>query len=237
GKCSFDSDEFISVLKFCNKFLDEDPTEDYPYLYETAKSLREDNQLLWDSGAGTPKDIRALEKGDFGDSVTLKGFPCSKGNGSCFMDHQGIKFAISSRSSVPEGAWRFVKSFLSDEYQEQFSGQQSGRIPIKLSAIEKKYANEQKPYEYVDNNGVTQYINENWYYTGTIDIDIGYPDEADADRMMNFIKTVTTVQRNDRYVTAIVKEEAGAYFAGQKSAEEVAKTIQNRVQNYLDENR
>ena len=238
GKCYFDSDEFISVLKFCNKFLEENPApEDYPYIYETARSLREDNQLLWDSGAGTPSDIRILEKGDFGDSVTLKGFPCSKGNGSCFIDHLGIKFAISSRSSVPEGAWRFVKSFLSDEYQEQFSEQGGSRIPIKLSAIEKKYANEQKPYEYVDNNGVTQYINENWYYTGTTDIDIGYPDEADAERMMNFIKTVTTVQRNDRYVTAIVEEEAGAYFAGQKSAEEVAKTIQNRVQNYLDENR
>lgn len=236
GKCSFDSDEFISVLKFCNKFLDEDP-EDYPYVYETAKSLREDNQLLLGRSADSPNDIRTLEKGDFGDSVTLKGFPCSKGNGSCFADHYGIKFAISSRSSVPEGAWKFVKSFLDDEYQEQFSGQQVGRVPIKLSAIEKKYANEQKPFEYADNNGVTYYINENLYDMGTTRIDIGYPDEADADRMMNFIKTVTTVQRKDRYVTAIVEEEAGAYFAGQKSAEEVAKIIQNRVQNYLNENR
>ena len=238
GKCYFDSDEFISVLKFCNKFLDEDPApEDSPNVYETERAVREDDQLLLDRSADSPNDIRILEKGDFGDSVTLKGFPCSKGNGSCFMDFWGIKFAISSRSSVPEGAWKFVKSFLSDEYQEQFSGQQGGRVPIKLSAIEKKYANEQKPFEYVDNNGVTQYIYENLYHMSTTSIDIGYPDEADAERMMNFIKTVTTVQRKDRYVTAIVQEEAGAYFAGQKSAEEVAEIIQNRVQNYLDENR
>ena len=234
GKCCFDSEEFISVLKFCNKFPDEDPVPaDYPSTSETSMSLRNDVQLLLNNGADSPNDIRRFERGDFGDSVTLKGFPCSKGNGSCFMDLWGIKFAISSRSSVPEGAWKFVKSFLDDEYQEQFTGQEGGRVPIKLSAIEKKYANEQKPFEYVDSRGVTHYDMENRYNS----IDIGYPDEADADRMMNFIKTVTTVQRKDRYVTAIVEEEAGAYFAGQKSAEEVAKTIQNRVQNYLDENR
>lgn len=234
GKCYFDSDEFIGVLKFCNKFLDEDPApEDQPYVYETARSLREDDQLLLDRSADSPNDIRILENGDFGDSVTLKGFPCSKGNGSCFMDQWGIKFAISSRSSVPEGAWKFVKSFLDDEYQEQFSEQQVSRVPIKLSAIEKKFENEQKPFEYIGGDGKTYYIEENNYYG----VDIGYPDAEDAERAMEFIKSVETVQRKDRYVSAIVQEEAGAYFAGQKSAEEAAKIIQNRVQNYLDENR
>lgn len=238
GKCYFDSDEFISVLKLCNKFLDEDPAPDaQPYVYETARSLREDDQLLLDRRASAPSDIRILEKGDFGDSVTLKGFPCSKGNGSSFQDTWGVKFAISSKTAVPEGAWKFVRSFLSDEYQDMYAEQQTTGIPIKLSSIEKKFENEQKPFEYIGGDGKTYYIEENNYYTGGSTIDIGYPDEADAEKAMKFIKSVETVQRRDRNLSVIVQEEASAYFAGQKSAEEVAKIIQNRVQNYIDENR
>ena len=41
---------------------------------------------------------------------------------------------------------------------------------------------------------------------------------------------------NDAYIYNIITEESYAYFSGQKSAEEVAEIIQNRVQNYIDEN-
>lgn len=239
GKCYFDGDEFISVLKFCNKFLDEEP--EYgpgidPDTYDIVGFLREDKQLLDIAYAGTPMNVRNLEKGEFGEQVTFKGYPSSKGNGSCFCD-MGIKLAISSKTAVPDGAWKFVKAFLSDEYQDMYSEQQSSGIPIKLSSLEKKFGNEQKPFEYTGDDGKTYYEEENRYYTGGGFIDIGYPDAADAERAMEFVKSVETVQRKDRNLSVIVQEEAGAYFAGQKSAEEVAKTIQNRVQNYLDESR
>ena len=234
GKCYFDSDEFISVLKFCNKFLDEE-SEYYPDTDELMANLREDRQLMEFTIAGTPMSFRTAEKGYLGEQVTFKGYPSSKGNGTCFGS--GVRFAISSKTAVPDGAWKFVKAFLSDEYQDMYSEQQSSGIPIKLSSIEKKFENEQKPFEYIGGDGKTYYEEENRYYTGGGFIDIGYPDAADAERAMEFLKSIETVQRRDRNLSVIVQEEAGAYFAGQKSAEEVAKTIQNRVQNYLDENR
>ena len=236
GKCYFDSDEFISVLKFCNKFLDEN-SEYYPDTYELMGNIREDKQLLDIAYAGTPMNVRNLEKGELGEQVTFKGYPSSKGNGSCFCDIWGIKFAISSKTAVPDGAWKFVKAFLNDEYQDMYSEQQSSGIPIKLSSLEKKFKNEQKPFEYIGGDGKTYYDEENRYYAGGNWIDIGYPDAADAEKAMGFLKSIETVQRKDRNLSVIVQEEAGAYFAGQKSAEEVAGTIQNRVQNYLDENK
>ena len=42
---------------------------------------------------------------------------------------------------------------------------------------------------------------------------------------------------NSDSVSAIVTEESPAYFAGQKTADEVARIIQNRVQVMLDERR
>ena len=41
----------------------------------------------------------------------------------------------------------------------------------------------------------------------------------------------------DRMVLQIVEEEAAAYFAGQRSAEDASHMIQNRVQLYVGENR
>lgn len=35
----------------------------------------------------------------------------------------------------------------------------------------------------------------------------------------------------------IISDETGAYFSGQKSAKEVADIVQNRVSNYVNENR
>ena len=55
--------------------------------------------------------------------------------------------------------------------------------------------------------------------------------------MMDFIKSVKVTGRYDQKVYEIVSEEAGAYFEGQKSAKEVAGIIQNRVSNYIAENR
>ena len=236
GKCYFDSDEFISVLKFCNKFPDEE-SEYGPDTDELMANIREDRRLMEFAFAGTPMHLRIAEKGYLGEQVTFKGYPSSKGNGSSFCDMSGVRFAISSKTAVPDGAWKFVKAFLSDEYQDMFSEQNSGRSPIKLSSLEKKFENEQKPFEYIGGDGKTYYDEENRFYTGGGFIDIGYPDAADAERAMEFLKSIETVQRRDRNLSVIVQEEAGAYFAGQKSAEEVAKTIQNRVQNYLDESR
>lgn len=237
GKCYFDSEEFISVLKFCNKFPSEQSEEHY--VLDTYSDLRADRQLLDTAvSAGTPNGIRTAENGIFGEQITYKGYPCSVGNGSCFSDTWGIKFAISSKTAVPDGAWGFVKSFLSEEYQQNmYTEARSGSIPIKLTAIEKRFENEQKPWEYTDSLGEVHVEEHNFFGGASQVVDIGYPDEADATRAMELIKSITTVQRRDIYISNIVQEEAGAYFSGQKSAEDVADTIQNRVQNYLDENR
>ena len=44
-----------------------------------------------------------------------------------------------------------------------------------------------------------------------------------------------TLSISDNEIYGIVQEEAAAYFADQKSAENVAAIIQNRVQTIMDE--
>ncbi|MBP5166082.1 MAG: hypothetical protein ILP09_02340, partial [Oscillospiraceae bacterium] len=61
--------------------------------------------------------------------------------------------------------------------------------------------------------------------------------QQQVDQVNAAIFSATNVQRNRDDVLAIIEEEAGAYFAGQKSAETVAGVIQSRVQIYVNENR
>ena len=51
------------------------------------------------------------------------------------------------------------------------------------------------------------------------------------------MKSLNHVQRYNVPVNNIIKEEAAQYFAGQKSLDETARVIQNRVSTYVAERR
>ena len=52
----------------------------------------------------------------------------------------------------------------------------------------------------------------------------------------DLIQSAKIITTRDKLYMAIIEEEAGAYFAGQKSLEEVTNIIQNRIELYLAEN-
>ena len=67
---------------------------------------------------------------------------------------------------------------------------------------------------------------------------------AEAGRILNrkekvvaLIEGTTRVANYDTTITDIVKEDCEAYFSGQKSAEDVAKLIQSKVNIYVNEQR
>ena len=62
-------------------------------------------------------------------------------------------------------------------------------------------------------------------------------DQEMADEMIAFLKTVNHARSNNTKVNNIIKEEAAAYFAGNKSLDETVKLIQNRVSILVAESR
>ena len=61
--------------------------------------------------------------------------------------------------------------------------------------------------------------------------------EEQTNRMMEMIETAQTGERMDQEILSIIMEESSGFFEGQKSVENVAEVIQNRVQLYLNETR
>ncbi len=60
--------------------------------------------------------------------------------------------------------------------------------------------------------------------------------EKQFEKLVTFLLSVNRRYYENEEIMNIVSEEIEAFFAGDKTAEETAKLIQNRVQLYLDTN-
>ena len=237
GKCSFNSDDFTRLLEFCNRFpkefnySDEEYDENYWNTYEAR--FRNGTSLLENAYISRFSRLREYELGSFGEPITFKGFPGNEG-GSVISSYTSI--AITSKANNKDGAWDFVKYFYSEDYQDQYANNNAYNFPIRISSLEKQAESaKERPY-WEDENGEKQYYDNN-YWIGGESINLGVNTDEDNARMMEFIKSVHVSGRYDQKVYEIINEEAAAYFEGQKSANEVADIIQNRVANYIAENR
>ncbi|MBP3702082.1 MAG: hypothetical protein J6I64_09340 [Lachnospiraceae bacterium] len=63
------------------------------------------------------------------------------------------------------------------------------------------------------------------------------PTEEEIDDFYEMLKNACGMSGFNDFIWNIVSEESGAYFAGDKTAREVADLIQNRVSLYVSENR
>ncbi|MBQ5319205.1 MAG: extracellular solute-binding protein [Oscillospiraceae bacterium] len=233
GKCNFNSDDFIKLLEFSSRFpkeIDWDTLyEDDNYWMEQETRFRDNKALVMDQYMSNFRTIREMEMGNFGEPITFKGYPGAKGNGAAIDAYTSI--AITAKAANPDGAWEFIKYFLSDEYQNELEWQ----YPIKISALEAQMEKAKKRPFWVDENGEKQYY-DNTYYIGGQEIKIGENTDEDNQRVLDLIKSTTNVSRYDRDIYKIIEEEAAPFFEGQKTAKEVADIIQNRVSNYIAEN-
>lgn len=231
GKCSFDSDDFIQMLEFINRFPEElgDDyfTDSYWENYDTM--LRDGKALASIQYLSDIRSFNMAEKGNFGEDITMIGFPSSDGEGSAIMP--GLQLAMSAKSAKKEGVWEFLRSFLTDEYQKDIYG-----FPLSIKRLEemKKEAT-QKPY-YLDEDGNKVEYDETWY-VGDVEINIDPMTEQEAEEFVEELYTFSQPYKTDEALFDIIQEEAAAYFTGQKSAQDVASIIQSRAQLYVNENR
>lgn len=240
GKCNFTGDEFIKVLEFANRFDKEyNYSEDDPVMPELVEAGK---LLLVDQSISSVSDFQIIQV-IWGEKVTCIGFPSAAGNGSVLQGENAI--AVSSQSKYKEAAWSFLESFILGQtsgengYMWNFSITKEGLAGQIEEAMEPQYQTDWTTGEYIlDENGEKiEYSKGGWGFGNGVEYDIYAATQEEADQVMELINTTTTLYNYDTQLFNIVSEEAAYYFDGQKSAQEVAKVIQGRVQTYVDENR
>ncbi|MDD3959924.1 MAG: hypothetical protein PHF65_07005 [Oscillospiraceae bacterium] len=152
-----------------------------------------------------------------GNFRTYIGFP---GEHSKALDfYPRYIMAISSVTEESDLCWDFIALALSDEFQNTSFPYDN---PVNRNAVQSSIDASLTLLESFSTDG-DPYVNADKEAAVAIYWDI----LERADNMLTISDSVS----------AIVTEESSACFAGQKTADEVARIIQNRVQNMLDERR
>lgn len=240
GECNFKSEEFIKVLEFANRFDAEyNYDEDSPVMPELVEA---GELLLVDQTISQVSDFQIIET-IWGEPVTCIGFPSASGNGSVMMGSDAI--AISSKSKYKDVAWEFLQGYIVD-----VTSGESGHMwafPSTKAGLQAAFEEAMTPEYQIDwvtgetlldeNGEPLEYSKGGWSFGNGVEYDIYAATQEEVDKVTELINSTTTVYSYDTQLFNIVSEEAAYFFAGQKSAEEVAGVIQGRVQVYVDESR
>lgn len=153
--------------------------------------------------------------GIFGEEISYIGFPMEDGSGSYIRAEEA--YAISAHSDHIEGAWEFLRHYLTDDYQ---SGLRTG-LPVQKKV-------------FLENSKLALSESRN-YSSDNESVSSESMTEEQLDKLVTFLLSVNRRYYENEEIMDIVSEETGAFFAGDKTAKETAKVIQNRVQLYLDD--
>lgn len=216
GTCNFDTEEFRKLLKFMERFPDKYtlPGENDPTIYTRLAS----GEVLTTKVLVT--DFRRIQhyQEALGGDITYIGYPTPEGAGCWLSDYDAL--AINANSKCKEGAWEFIE-FLVQYYVEGASG--GAGLPSYIPLYEKRLHTSM-----TDSRSAVGYLDDNW----TFKMHTTTQEEADKIRALVENGQYTTL---DVDMVNIIIEEADSYFSGQKDMDTVIEIIQNRVQNYMEE--
>jgi len=233
GKCNFDSEEFIGMLEYAKTlpvaFSDDYYGEDYWMNWES--QYREDRTVLMSMYLSSFQDLSYNINGYFGEDINFIGFPTNSGKGSILMESDS-SYVLSARSKNLEGAWEFIRYYLTDEYQKEMTW---GFPVAKDAFMEKSKDATQKPYWTDENGNKVEY--DNYFYMNGEEFILDPLTQEQLDQVIDVIMSTEKKYYYNQDIQNIITEEAAAFFEGQKSAAEVAQIIQSRAQIFVDENR
>ena len=212
GKCNFTDASFSALLTEIRDMcmIQTGPMEDSVTVEEFQSFFEEGAVLLQEISFGSTEEFLLLQQ-QYGSASSWKGYPSLSGEPYHKMSSQ-LRLSMNSASKNKEGAWAFLEFLLSRENQER--SRLLASFPVRKDSFE-------------------QYIRTSAQTAEPEKIDASAQDIA---LLVETIQASHMDNRNiDDDVFRIVCEESEAFFAGDKTVEEVTGLIQNRVQLYLSE--
>ena len=241
--CTFESKLFIDFLNLAMKLNKSEFIEYSPI------SMKEDivifDELYNPYRTFLSYMIMKYKLGD-GNEVSYVGYPSAEGRAMMINPHE--MFAVMKSSEVKDSAWRFIEYILSPDSQRYVEIDGSGAdmaIPVISSVLEKieeqsvgmiitRYWEDQSEGHITYHRGpfteekLAEFTSDK-YETPLM------ATQEDFDEFFSYYENVSMPALYDTMLTSIVLEEASMMFAGDKSPEETARIIQNRVSIYLQE--
>lgn len=239
GECRFDSEDFKNLLEFASHFKAEYDWDLYDDAQDSdEKRIASGLQMLANLQIYSMDTIGYNGMHFGGEEITYVGYPTYSGSGNCFGFESG--FGMSAQSENKDAAWQFLRTFFTEEYQ--LTGYQ---LPSNKKAFDKQmekamtvqYEKDSDGNYILDENGEKKPIPMMSFYDGVTQYTSYCLSQDEADTIRELVDTTTRAYRLDDSINSIVFEQAEAYFAGQKSVDEVARLIQSKASIYVNEQR
>lgn len=234
GRAGFDSPDFRAILEFCASF----PAQAQPSGEDTDAYTRvaSGEQLLLPVYLNDFQSVQ-LYRTLFGGGVTFTGYPSEGGSGVRFSVDGGM--AMSASCADKEGAWSFLRQALLPS-GEDLPGLD---FPVNRAEFEQKAAKSME-FSYVKDetgntvagpDGEPMLEGTAFVFVGGQAVMLKPASQADYEQVMALYEAADGLVSRDENIWTIVRDCAGAYFAGDRTAEDTIGAIQNRVELYLNE--
>ena len=224
-EANLDSEAFIQLLEIASRLRPSEEGGEHggEWFHPVGRMMRGEQliamQHIW--GANSYQEfVSALE------DVTVLGMPSEEGGAHIVHLSDGI--GINAASDLQEEAWEFARRFFLP------SAEVNWNFPLRIDLYEAMIAEAMIPR--LDAEGEEVMHDMVW-----IDQDTQIPLYAlsaeEAAGLREIVESASLMFRFDESVWEMVQEEIAAFFAGDRSAADTARILQNRVQTLLREQR
>lgn len=196
-------------------------------LYNTNEDLYKENKVLFETGSIGEVLYYTYYRTLWGEGFACTGYPNVEGNGVVLIAENSM--GICAESEHKEAAWRFLVECARGEraYVWSFSALKP--------QLEKQFVQAAERWMTVDYDGNDMEIPRSTYEYKGETVSLYAASEEEIEAVRELIDGALVVKRENSDILNILHEEAAYYFAGQKSAEEAAKIIVNRMNLYRNQ--
>lgn len=214
--CDFETEEFYSLLRLCKELAEEEGSMDYLPNSERQEELISGKALTYPISGGLINFSQ--DRAAFGDDFHCVGYPTNSGNRGVVECYRCV--AVSRWTENYDVIKDFMEFLLSEENQIQHTTNWVRRDVI-LEHV----------HEHTQLGDAPVFLMEGKKYIELA----GKPDGSSfAEEYIALMDTGEPLS-TEYVIQDIILEEAGAYFAGDKTEQEAAGIIQSRVKLYLEE--
>ena len=237
GECSFDGEDFRSLLEFCGSFPAQLEVTDWDEANEEQRlRFSQGRQLLKLAGINDLSEISFYNE-DFeaalGGPCVFVGFPVEDGSAGSYFGVSGTRFAMNAASGNKEAAWTFIREVFLPRYEEGLNpkeqkyvetvrGKSSYGLPVNRADFKTKQRIAMKGWEASEDSAAPEYVPVT---------------QAEMDRFMAFYNSIRRTNLSDNTIFDLVMGQCLPYFAGELTLDETVDRIQSRVSLYVNENR
>jgi len=227
GTVNFDGGDFAALLEIANRFPPAPDREDEATVREWTEDDWVDPGELIATGRQIMEqtwlwDFHSLQRtiSLFGGDFVFKGFPTESRNGHTLLTEMSL--AITTSSVDPEGAWDFVRTVLTEDFQREMWGFPTSRI-----LFEERQEEAMTPPD--ENEGIM------WGWGWGEATPIEPLTQEQVDQVFDLIDSVAGREGRNEDLMKMVSEVAEDFFNGLTTAQDAARFLQDRAAIYVSE--